>query len=67
VADDGRGFVPEALDELDSGHLGLLGMRKRTRLLGGHLEVRTAADHGTVVEATVPLGLPRPERGAVAP
>ncbi|HUZ21823.1 MAG TPA: ATP-binding protein [Acidimicrobiales bacterium] len=66
VADDGHGFVPEALDELGSGHLGLLGMRERTRLLGGHLEVRSAPGHGTVVEATVPLGLPRPERGAVA-
>lgn len=66
VADDGRGFAPEELDELGSGHLGMLGMRERTRLLGGRLEVRSVPGQGTVVEATVPLGTPRPQRGAVA-
>lgn len=66
VSDDGRGFVPEGLGEHSSGHLGLLGMRERTRLLGGLLEVRSAPGAGTVVEATVPLGTPRPGRGAVS-
>jgi signal transduction histidine kinase len=67
VSDDGRGFVPESLGEQGSGHLGLLGMRERTRLLGGHLEVRSAPGQGTVVEATVPLCTGRPERGVVIP
>lgn len=66
VSDDGRGFVPECLGEQGSAHLGLLGMRERTRLLGGHLEVRSAPGEGTVVEATVPLSTPRPGRGAVS-
>ncbi|HUY51318.1 MAG TPA: ATP-binding protein [Streptosporangiaceae bacterium] len=67
VSDDGRGFVPEHLGEQGAGHLGLLGMHERTRLLGGHLEVRSAPGQGTVIEATVPLSTPRPERGAVSP
>lgn len=55
VSDDGHGFVPgEAAGEA-SGHLGLLGMRERTRLLGGHLELASTPGRGTVVEATFPL------------
>ena len=65
VSDDGRGFVPDGLGDQGSGHLGLLGMRERTRLLGGDLEVRSAPGQGTVVEATVPLSTPRPERGVM--
>ncbi|MHB8245431.1 MAG: sensor histidine kinase [Acidimicrobiales bacterium] len=55
VADDGDGFVPEGFDDLGSGHLGLLGMRERARLLGGRLEVRSIPAHGTVVEASIPI------------
>ena len=56
VADDGKGFVPVAFDEVaSSGHLGLLGMDERARLLGGHLQVRSAPGEGTVVEAVLPL------------
>ena len=60
VADDGCGFVPEALDDLAAAHLGVLGMHERASLLGGHLEVRSALGTGTVVEARVPLGPQRP-------
>jgi len=67
VSDDGRGFVPESLGKQDSAHLGLLGMHERTRLLGGHIEVRSAPGEGTVVEATVPFSTSRPGRGAVSP
>jgi len=67
VSDNGRGFVVDGLGEQASGHLGLLGMRERTRLLGGRLEVRSAPGQGTVVDATVPLGTPRRERGIVSP
>ena len=59
VADDGRGFAPEGLDGLGSGHLGLLGMAERARLLDGHLEVHSASGQGTVVEATIPVGARR--------
>lgn len=58
VADDGRGFTPEVLDDLAATHLGLLGMRERARLLGGHLRVRSAPGTGTVVHARVPLQTP---------
>ena len=55
VTDDGCGFVPEEAAGREEGHLGLLGMRERTRLLGGHLEVSSAPGEGTVLEATLPL------------
>lgn len=67
VSDDGQGFVPEGPAEQGSGHLGLLGMHERTRLLGGRLEVRSAPGQGTVVEATVPLSTPQPQRRTVSP
>ncbi len=60
VSDNGRGFRPPAFDELASaGHLGLVGIAERARLLGGHLEVRSAPGQGTEVGAVVPLGRPR--------
>ncbi len=62
VADDGCGFVPEALDDLAAAHLGLLGMHERASLLGGHLEVRSAPGTGTVIEARLPLGTQWPAR-----
>ena len=55
VHDDGRGFVPERAAGQDEGHLGLLGMEERARLLGGRLEVRSSPGQGTTVEATLPL------------
>jgi signal transduction histidine kinase len=55
VADDGRGFVPEEAAGREEGHLGLLGMRERTRLLGGDLKVISAPGRGTLVEAKIPL------------
>jgi signal transduction histidine kinase len=58
VADDGRGFTPEALDDLAETHLGLLGMRERARLLGGSLQVRSAPGTGSVVNARVPRKTP---------
>lgn len=67
VSDDGRGFVPEDLGDQRSGHLGMLGMHERMRLLGGRLEVRSAPGEGTIIEATVPLRTPRPSPSAVLP
>ena len=57
VADDGCGFDVTLAGRLAAdGHLGLVGMTERARLLGGRLEVRSAPGAGTVVEAVVPLG-----------
>jgi signal transduction histidine kinase len=55
VADDGRGFAPDEIDDQTATHLGLLGMRERARVLGGHLEIRSAHGAGTVVDARMPL------------
>jgi two-component system, NarL family, sensor histidine kinase UhpB len=64
VADDGSGFVSTGAGQrLEVPHqgrqqrhgLGLEGMRERTRLLGGHLIVRSAPGTGCVVRAVVPL------------
>jgi two-component system sensor histidine kinase UhpB len=55
VTDDGRGFTPDELDDQAATHLGVLGMRERTRLLDGHFEIRSAPGAGTVVDARMPL------------
>lgn len=46
VADDGRGFDPEAVL---SGHFGLSIMRERARSVGASMQVRSRAGQGTVV------------------
>ncbi|MHB8189985.1 MAG: sensor histidine kinase [Ferrimicrobium sp.] len=56
VLDDGDGFVSEMQDTLQSGHLGLLGMRERARLLGGDIDLHSAIGKGTVVNAVLPIG-----------
>ena len=53
VADDGRGFDPEAR-ALRARRLGLTSMHERAASLGGSLAVRSAPGRGTTVE----LGLP---------
>lgn len=54
VADDGRGFDPgTALGDTD--RFGLLGMKERVQSVGGHFEVDSEPDRGTVVRARVPL------------
>jgi signal transduction histidine kinase len=50
VRDDGQGFDPAAR----TAGFGLLGMRERTDLLKGALEVRSVPGHGTTVTATLP-------------
>jgi signal transduction histidine kinase len=67
VADDGRGFAPDDPGDLAEPHLGLLGMRERASLLGGHLEVRSAPGTGTVIQAMVPLGLATARAGTASP
>lgn len=56
VRDDGNGFTPEvqAPAAAPSGHLGLVGMRERTEMLGGRTEILSAPGGPTVVSASLP-------------
>jgi signal transduction histidine kinase len=51
VGDDGRGFDPEVVAK----GFGLVGMRERTMLAHGTLEVRSVEGAGTVLEVTLPV------------
>lgn len=59
IADDGHGFVADQVmtgahaRPLGSGR-GLTGMRERTALFGGSLQVQTAPGEGTRIEVTIP-------------
>ena len=51
VQDDGIGFGTESALE---GHLGLLGMRERARVLGGRLSLESAAGKGALLSLEIP-------------
>jgi signal transduction histidine kinase len=51
VRDDGSGFDPSAGEQ--AGHFGLIGIRERSRNLGGLCEIHSAPAQGTSVEITV--------------
>ena len=57
VEDDGEGFDPAALATpgREGRGWGLLGMRERVEMLGGHLTLDSAAGRGTHVKVVVPL------------
>ena len=55
VRDDGHGFaVPADLSHLThSGHFGLIGMRERSQLVGGQLQVESQSASGTTITFTL--------------
>jgi PAS domain S-box-containing protein len=53
ISDAGAGFDP-AFAKLDAG-LGLISMRERLRLVGGHLSIESEVSHGTRIRARIPL------------
>jgi len=56
VTDDGRG-IAGGVDWrrfVSQGHFGLAGMRERAAMVGGHLDVQSAVDYGTVVILEIP-------------
>ena len=54
VVDDGRGFDPVTATERRRG-MGLFAIRERAALVGGRVEIDSAAGRGTTVAATVPI------------
>jgi NarL family two-component system sensor histidine kinase YdfH len=58
ISDDGTGFK---LEDVETGHYGLLGMRERVRLAGGRLEIRSEAGKGTQLMIRFPLEKPANE------
>jgi signal transduction histidine kinase len=54
VADDGRGFDPDA-PALRSRSLGLTSMEERAAALGGTLRIASARGAGTTVDLELPL------------
>ena len=54
VVDDGRGFDPGLVDDLDGG-LGLVSMRERLRLVRGTITIDSRPAAGTRIEVRVPL------------
>ncbi|HYK91278.1 MAG TPA: ATP-binding protein, partial [Acidobacteriota bacterium] len=53
VSDSGTGFDPESSKGIPG--LGLISMRERLRLVGGHLAIESEPSHGTRIRARVPL------------
>jgi signal transduction histidine kinase len=53
VSDSGTGFTPEPTNE-EAG-LGLISMRERLRLVGGHLSIESKPSHGTRIRVRIPL------------
>lgn len=54
IRDDGRGFQPGALPDVD-GHFGLLGMRERAARIGGDLNLVSHPGEGTSIEVVLPM------------
>jgi len=53
ISDNGAGFSPESAQA--KGGLGLISMRERLRLIGGHLVVESEPSHGTRIRVHVPV------------
>jgi two-component system, NarL family, sensor histidine kinase YdfH len=53
IRDNGIGFDPDVASR--SGHYGLLGMRERTRLVGGALQIDSQIGVGTHIRVSIPL------------
>jgi signal transduction histidine kinase len=53
ISDEGAGFNPESAQA--KGGLGLISMRERLRLVGGHLDVESEPSQGTRIYVRVPV------------
>jgi PAS domain S-box-containing protein len=59
IEDDGIGFETDGMDRVreSGGGLGLIGMRERAAIIGGTVEIESAAGSGTTVFVRVPAGM----------
>lgn len=61
VEDQGKGFVPDALDLPRShGGFGLFSIRERLSLLGGGLEIKSSPGNGTSAQVVIPVAASDP-------
>jgi len=59
INDDGKSFeVQRVLHAKGNRHLGLLGMRERLEMVGGHFDVDSTLGKGTTITAQISLGQP---------
>jgi hypothetical protein len=67
LTDDGRGFDPETtlVQAAREGHLGVVGIHERVRMLGGHARIESRAGGPTVISVTLPSF--KVVRGSAAP
>jgi signal transduction histidine kinase len=56
VVDDGRGFDPEStlIRAAREGHLGLVGMHERVRMLGGRTRIESQPGGPTIISVSLP-------------
>jgi PAS domain S-box-containing protein len=60
IIDNGKSFdVGSAFQANRGRRLGLLGMRERVEMVGGHFDVQSARGQGTTISAQIPLDTPR--------
>lgn len=55
IEDDGQGFDPAKTPSAPGEAWGMVGMRERANLIGGHVKVNSAPGHGTQIEIKIPL------------
>lgn len=57
IRDNGRGFDPNAIEQMrpDGSHVGLLSMRERAAWVGGSCTIVSAPGQGATITVTVPL------------
>lgn len=60
VADDGQGFDPEQtlVQAAREGHLGVVGIHERVRMLGGHARIESRPGGPTVISVAIPSWSP---------
>ena len=52
IEDDGDGFRTH---QIPDEHYGLIGMKERTKILGGKINISSSPNIGTIIEVTIPL------------